>query len=198
VLGPKTCSSGAVAREILNLLGDRSIFESHEIGKRDPVMRRLKRLLVPITYDQSMYVNEGAADVWEVQAQYGFKSGISLRLESDGGKHFVIGVDREQPLPDDCVQLTRMTADLCLFAAYAQVAALRLLGGADHCHDELPPLTLRKREVLKWTVDGKSARAVGQILSTNEHTVNDHLRRIRENSRWHRSFRRWQGPGRFV
>ena len=55
--------------------GLRVISESVERGKRDPVMHRLKRLLVPFFYDQSTYVEESAGDIWEVQAKFGFKPG---------------------------------------------------------------------------------------------------------------------------
>jgi len=156
----------------------RSTWESNERGRRDPVMHRLKRLRIPFVYDQSMYVDAGSADVWEVQAQYGFKTGIALRLDSGPGLHFLIGVDRNDPIPDDACQLTRMTADLYLYAAYAHVAALRLLGPPECHHTEVPRLSARELEILKWTGEGKSAWAVGQIINTSEHNVNYHLRRI--------------------
>jgi len=78
---------------------------SVERGKRDPVMRRLKRLRVPFAYDQSMYVEEAAADIWDVQAQYGFKTGIAMTLNLGPGKYLIIGVDRDDPLPDDSSRL---------------------------------------------------------------------------------------------
>jgi len=39
----------------------------------------------------------------------------------------------------------------------------------------LPKLTRRELEILRWTSEGKSAWAVGQILNTTEHNVNYHL-----------------------
>jgi DNA-binding CsgD family transcriptional regulator len=156
----------------------RLTFESDERGRRDPVMHRLKRLRVPFAYDQSMYVAEGSADVWEAQAEYGFKTGIALTLYSGPGKYFIIGVDRETSLPDEAPKLTRLMADLHLFAAHAQVAAWRLLEPAARCVGELPRLSARELEILKWTGEGKSAWAVGQILNTSEHNVNYHLRAV--------------------
>jgi len=50
------------------------IWESSERVGRNPVMQRLKRMHMPFVYDQSGYVNEGVADIWEVKAQYGFKT----------------------------------------------------------------------------------------------------------------------------
>ena len=156
----------------------RSTYESHDFSLRSPVTRRLKRLRVPFVYDQAMYVDEGAGDIWEAQAPYGFKNGIALTLESQGGRYFVIGVDREQALPRDALRLAKLMADLFLFAAYAQVAALRLLQRSQPDPQALPTLTGRELEILKWTAAGKSAWAVGQILNLSEHHVNYCIRRI--------------------
>ena len=39
-------------------------------------------------------------------------------------------------------------------------------------------LTDREIEILKWTAEGKSAWAVGQILNISEHNVKYHIKRI--------------------
>lgn len=104
-----------------------STFSDTEIGKRDPVLRRLKRLSTPFTYDQSTYVKEHAADLWETQAPFGYKTGIAMAAHLPQRMHFVMGVDRAESLPSDERVLARLMADLRLLAAYAQVAAVRLL-----------------------------------------------------------------------
>jgi len=104
-----------------------STFANTSIGQRDPVMRRLKRLSAPFVYDQSMYVAEQATDLWDLQAPFGYKTGIAMALHLPGGKHFVMGVDRTEPLPDDEVALTRLMADLQLLSVHAQDSAVRLL-----------------------------------------------------------------------
>lgn len=151
---------------------------STDIGKRDPVMRRLKRLSAPFVYDQSLYVSEEAGDLWEVQALFGYKTGIAMALHLPGGRHFFMGVDRDEPLPGDDVQLTRMMADLQLLAVHAQETTLRLLAPDAIDVQYLPKLTDRELEILKWTAEGKSAWAVGQILSISEHNVKYHIKRI--------------------
>ena len=65
-------------------------------------------------------------------------------------------------------------ADLQLLAVHAQDAASRLLITPQH--DEQPRLTPREIEILRWTMDGKSAWSVGEILGVSVHTVNFHLR----------------------
>ena len=155
-----------------------STFQNTDVGKRDPVMRRLKRLSAPFVYDQSTYVNEQAGDLWEMQALFGYKTGIAMALHLPGGKHFVMGVDRDQPLPGDDVLVTRMMADLQLLAVHAQETAIRLLVPQALEVQYLPRLTDRELEILKWTGEGKSAWAVGQILNISEHNVKYHIKRI--------------------
>lgn len=153
-------------------------FASTKVGKRDPVMRRLKRLSAPFVYDQSLYVNEEAGDLWEMQALFGYKTGIAMALHLPGGKHFVMGVDRDQPLPGDDAVVTRMMADLQLLAVHAQETAVRLLAPKSLEMQYLPGLTEREIEILKWTAEGKSAWSVGQILSISEHAVKYHIKKI--------------------
>jgi len=146
--------------------------------RRDPVLKRLRTATVPFVYDQQLYVADGAGDLWEEQAVFGYRTGISMALHLPDGVHFLLGVDRESPLPQSSDEVTRLMADLQLLAVYAQEAAVRLLMPTDPVGTGVPHLTPREREVLAWTKEGKSAWAVGQILSMSEHTVNYHLRNV--------------------
>ncbi len=145
--------------------------------KRDPVIRRLKALSVPFIYDQDLYVDEGAGDLWEQQAAHGYRTGIAVALHLPGHRHFLLGVNREAELPHEDEKLTRMLADLQFLAVHAQDAAQRLLVPAD-IDGDAPHLTPREIDILRLTRDGKSAWVAGQILAISEHTVNFHLRNI--------------------
>ena len=153
------------------------VFRSVGESRRDPVIRQLKKMSLPVLYDQALYVREGAADLWEQQAAFGFKTGVSVAMHLPGRKHFVLGVDRPDALPGDGRDLTHLVASLQLLAVHAHDAAGRLLA-ADAEADDAPQLTTREQEVLRWTMAGKSAWTVGQILSVSEHTVNFHLRNV--------------------
>ena len=154
-----------------------SQYQSQAVGRRDPVMRRLKRCSAPIVYDQSTYVDENAADLWEVQARYGYKTGITVPLHLPDRQHFVLGVDREEPLPRDDALLSRMVADFNLLAVHTQLAAQRILASQAPDIPSSLPLTKREIEILKWTTEGKSSWAVGRILGISEHTVNFHAQK---------------------
>jgi DNA-binding CsgD family transcriptional regulator len=143
---------------------------------RDPLIRRMKTSPLPFTYDQATYVSEGAGDLWEEQAAFGYRTGVSMALHMPAGRHFLLGVDRTQALPEDNVQCMRMMADLQLLAAFSQETAVRVLGPEPPALACVPRLTAREREVLQWTREGKSSWAVGEILGLSENTVNFHLR----------------------
>lgn len=149
-------------------------FDDLGVGSRDPVMQHLRRQSVPILWNQGTYAKAGVGELWEHQAAYGLHTGIAMALHLPDGNHFLIGVDRDQPLPGDEDELTRIVAHLQLFAVHAQDAAFRVLVPPD-LRPETPKLTMRELEVLRWTMEGKTAWEVGTILGISERTAVMHL-----------------------
>ena len=151
-------------------------FKDRSTWRVDPVMQHCKRQSVPIVWNQDTYVNSGQGDLWEEQAQFGYRSGIGLALHLPEGRHFLFGVDCETELPRDAATLTRMVADIQLFAVYAQETAWRVImpkaNDASSIHVRMTP---RELECLKWTMDGKTAWEVSGILGITERTVVMHL-----------------------
>ena len=129
---------------------------------------------MPIIWTQKTYLDNGAIDLWDLQAQFGYRNGIAMALHLPDGRHFTIGVERDQALPEDAGELTRMVADLQLFAVHAQDTAMRILVSAS-LQPECPALTPREMEVLRWTMDGKTAKAIGLLLKITERTAVQHL-----------------------
>ncbi len=144
------------------------------LQRRDPVMQHCKRQSVPIIWDQDTYVEQGLGELWEHQAEFGYRTGIAMALHLPEGKHFMFGVDREQALPSDPEALQRLVADLQLFAVHAQDSAIRLLVPPPQ-QPECPALTPRELETLRWTMEGKTAWEVGAVLGISERTVVFHV-----------------------
>ena len=152
----------------------REVFEDVGLGRQDPVMQHCKHQSVPIIWNRETYVGVGQADQWDEQARYGYHTGIAMALHLPEGRHFFLGVDRDKSLPSDRSELTRLVADLQLFAVHAQEAALRIM--LPETHDpEAPSLTPREVESLRWTMDGKTAWEVGNILGISERTAVLHV-----------------------
>lgn len=152
-----------------------AIYQDLQGAQRDPVMQHCKRAAIPIVWDQQTYVSQGAADYWECQAKYGYMTGIAMALHLPGGRHFFMGVDRDQPLSKDVRATTRIVADLQLFAVHAQDAAFRIFPSRPPKSDDAPNLTPRELEALRWTMEGKTAWEVGAIMSISERTAVLHL-----------------------
>ncbi len=147
---------------------------SEEANRRDPVMQHMRHRSVPIVWNQLTYTSNGVGDLWEEQAAFGYKAGISLAMHLPAGRHFGIGVERDQPLPTDRTELSRLVADLHLFAVHAQEASVELFPPPPPQHD-LPTLTTRETEALRWTMAGKTAWEVGKILNIAERTAVVHI-----------------------
>jgi DNA-binding CsgD family transcriptional regulator len=152
----------------------RAAFEDSGQARNDPVMQHCKRFSVPIIWDQRTYTAAGLGDKWDLQAGFGYRTGICLALHLPEGRHFVLGVDREAPLPLASGELTRMVADLQLFAVHAQEAAQRVLLPPP-LRKDMPTLSPRELETLRWTMEGKTAWEVGSILGISERTAVLHL-----------------------
>ena len=149
-------------------------FRDTLVMRRDPVMQHCRKQSVPIIWDQQTYIGQGLGELWEEQAQFGYNTGIAMALHLPEGRHFVLGVDRDKPLPSDAGELQRVVADLQLFAVHAQEAALRLLL-PEAQQPEKPSLTPRELEALHWTMEGKTAWEVGAILGISERTAVLHV-----------------------
>ena len=156
-------------------LPETTVLDDVEYNRRDPVMRHCKASGLPIVWDQQTYVSAGLGWRWEEQSRHGFHAGIALALHLPAGKHFFMAVDRDRSLPNDEVEVLRMVADLQLFAAYAHDAALRILLPAHSGDAEPGALTCRELETLRWTMEGKTAWEVGNILGISEQTAARHL-----------------------
>jgi DNA-binding CsgD family transcriptional regulator len=144
-------------------------------ARLDPVMQHCKTQCVPIVWDQSTYTDRGYGPMWEVQAKFGYKTGIALALHLPNDRHFFIGVDRDQRLTQNSRRLTHIVAELQLFAVHAQVAALRIFAPSSSPDSEVPSLTPRESEALRWTMDGKLAWEIGEVLNISERAVVFHL-----------------------
>jgi DNA-binding CsgD family transcriptional regulator len=152
----------------------RDTIDDKSLGRIDPVLQHCKSQSVPIIWNQDTYTKQGLGDLWEEQASFGYRTGVCLALHMPEGRHFVLGVDREQAMPKDPIEVTRIVADLQLFAVHAQDAALRILVPPE-AQSERPALTPRELECLRWTMEGKTAWETGELLGISERTAVLHI-----------------------
>jgi DNA-binding CsgD family transcriptional regulator len=157
-------------------LGYQNSAENPARNRRDPVMQHCKTQALPLVWGRHYYLAQDALDLWEEQAPHGYVCGIAMATHLPRGRHFLLGVDRDQALPNNPEEVARMTAELSLFTVHAQDTALRLFDGPEKTDHH--PLSKRELEVLRWTMEGQTAQQVGDRLGITERTVNMHSRHV--------------------
>lgn len=148
--------------------------DDFDVGRQDPVMQHCKGSHVPIVWDWNTYQRADKLAMWEQQAPFGFFAGIAVAMHLPNGQHLMVGVDRDQALPAGVDRVTRLTAELQLFTAFAMEASLRVLL-KDLPESQRPKITPRELEVLRWTMEGKTAWELGRILGISEQTAFRHI-----------------------
>lgn len=148
-------------------------------ARRDPVTTRLMQRPAPFTYDQALYVEAGAGDLWELQAPFGYRTGVASALHAGShGESFVMGFDRSDALPHDRARRMRLLADVQLVLVHAQVAAQRVLLPAPAAHSAPEAtLTTKERDGLQWAADGMAVWSVSDRLNLTVHETKGLLHR---------------------
>jgi hypothetical protein len=140
---------------------------------RDPVMSALRRGVRPVLYDQALYADAGASDLWDLQAPFGYKSGVACVVhESSHLEQFMLGVDGDA-LPKDLVGRMRLTAAVQLLTVHAQAAMQRI------CTPQpsgSPELDADELACLQWAREGYIVRQVGDKLVMSDVDVIRHQR----------------------
>lgn len=138
---------------------------------RDPVMTHMRTRSVPIGYDQRTYVEAGAGDLWEEQAPWGYRTGIASSLhEASHMESFMLGFDRDEPLPIDEGRRMEIVAKVHLLTIYAHSAMQRLLTPKP---EGAPSVPLEKHEAdcLRWTAEGRTVTQIGSLARISESDV---------------------------
>jgi DNA-binding CsgD family transcriptional regulator len=150
-------------------------FHDPAVYRCDPVMQHCKTRNIPIVWNQLTYTSQALGCQWERQAQHGMASGVALALHLPEGKHFFIGLDSDFDVHERPLQLSRIIGELHRFASCAVESALHLM--APNLTEPIRRLRLtpREMEALYWTMEGKTAWEVGNILNISERTAVSHM-----------------------
>jgi len=97
-------------------------------GLRDPVLSRILARPGVVKYDQATYVEAGSADLWDLQAAFGYRFGVTVSHHAAGhGEVFFLGVDGPDRLPQGPVAAMRLHAALHLLSLKAQQCVERMM-----------------------------------------------------------------------
>jgi DNA-binding CsgD family transcriptional regulator len=148
------------------------IYACADRGQNDPVMQFAKRSNVPMVWGRKTYDAAGQLDKWEEQRPFGYASGIIYAAHLPNDIHVIIGVETGRDLQLDSEGLLKTLSAFQLFAAYCVDPCISVLGS--QAAETENPLTARERECLLWTIEGKTAWEIGEILAISQRTVVHH------------------------
>ena len=152
-------------------------FENLDLGRIDPVSQHCKQSRKPIVWDRTTYASAEQQQLWERQAEFGYRSGYAFAMHFDRGLHFMFGVDCDY---DRCEQISNYKSvleNVLTFGAHAQAAAFELCMPSRPEPDNAWELTKSELEALRWTMDGETSWEVGKSMSISERHVSLLLQR---------------------
>lgn len=143
---------------------------SHDYLEIDPLLQRVARDPSPVVWsDESL---PGQRGFWEEARAHGIRHGWALSTQGMHGTAGMLSLARsQQPVTESELALTEMKLVWLSHLVHGLVSTAGP-GGPQPLEQEL---TLREREVLRWTAAGKTADEVGSILGISGRTVTFHI-----------------------
>jgi LuxR family transcriptional regulator len=139
--------------------------------RTDPTVLHGRRTQAPLVWDAT--VCEGAPALWEEARSHGLCFGWAKSSLDANGVGGMLTLARSSHALSEA-ELAAKSLQMCWLAQMAHVSLSRLIVAG--LADEMPTLTEREIEVLKWTADGKTSREIADILAVSDNTVNFHIK----------------------
>ena len=159
-------------------LGYLAEFENLDAGRMDPISQHAASKSTPLVWNQANYVDCGQGALWELQAPFGYQSGIVMAFHLPRGRHFLFGPDCDRPQCTTAARTKEIVEEFHQFAANAQAAAFELFLRYDPPAHEMPSPTRGELEALRWTMDGMTSWEIGRKLHLSERDVTLRLQRL--------------------
>lgn len=157
-------------------------YVEEDYASADPIIRECYEARLPIRWTDSYRSNSRSrqestmmSDAWE----HGLKRGLTVPVHGPNGEIGVLSLNSDLSDKE--------------FLRVSEINQYDVQVIAHHFHNEVQAklkrevivpmpiaLTNREVEILKWTVDGKTAWEIGSILNITERTVNFHIQNVME------------------
>jgi LuxR family quorum-sensing system transcriptional regulator SolR len=140
----------------------------------DPTVEHGRKSCLPVIWSPQLY--EMAPAFWEEARGQGLYTGWAQSTRDDRGAVGMLTLARSAK-QIDAAEILADKARMCWLTQFAHVGMAGLLL-PKAVPESTVTLTLREKEVLRWTAEGKTAYEIGQILSVSERTVNFHINNV--------------------
>ncbi len=146
-------------------------YVEREYFRIDPRVRHSCVSPRPMVWHEDLFAEAPA--LWLDMQKHGFRHGWSYAVQNGTNDLGILSLSRST-LPLTERELRDKQQSMQLVAWFCYVACTRLW--RDETVSELPNLTERESEVMRWTADGKSAQDIADILAISKNTVDFHIK----------------------
>lgn len=140
----------------------------------DPTVQHAVQKIIPLIWNPDD-TNPSGQKFFEEAASYGLTSGMTIPISTRSGEKALLSLATSYKLEQSRASIMHALGDTALLATYLHQAIYKLVLEQQDWLIEVQTLTDREKECLKWSMAGKTAWEISQILSISERTVNFHM-----------------------
>lgn len=145
--------------------------------KVDPIVRHAETSTMPAIWTDEVFHDGKSAQFWDEAKSFGLTAGLSFAVHEQPGVTGIFSLARDRALDLQGQDLAALVGRAQMFASLLHHAVARI-DLPKLLPEQSAPLTVRERECLQWTADGKTAWEIGRILSIAERTVVFHINNV--------------------
>lgn len=124
-----------------------------------------------LTWSEALF--KDAPDLWQEMQTFGFRHGWTYAVQNGLHDQGILSLSRSSAAITER-ELQDKQQSMQLVAWFCYVACAKLW--RDETVSDLPNLTERESEIMRWSADGKSAQDIADILSISKNTVDFHIK----------------------
>jgi len=158
--------------------GHRKEFEDFDRGRIDPVNQHCKLRSSPIVWSRQTYTSAAQQELWDRQAQFGYRSGIAFAMHLGQGRHYMFGANWGHDRCESVANYKSIIEDVLIFGAHSQAAAFHLCSPTRPDPNNAWSLTKNELEALRWSMDGMTSWEIGRKMGLSDCDVTLQLRRV--------------------
>jgi LuxR family quorum-sensing transcriptional regulator LasR len=157
----------------------RSQYEQNAYSYIDPVVSHCCNSITPIVWTPELFTHPKELELYEGCIAYGLRDGIAFPVHGANNEVGIFTfVSEGLSRPKDREELLRALPILSILRDFVYETSLKFAGA--HQRNLAIKLTPREKEILEWTMAGKSMWEISKILNCSESNVNFHITNIRQ------------------
>lgn len=157
----------------------RDTYDKQGLGYVDPTVTHCLNSSIPLLWTPECFVNQPQKEMYEEATGYGLRSGIIFPIHGSNGEFGMMSfVSEHLANRSSQKEIMQCMSALSLIRDYVFESSKKFIHYQSP--DDEVKLTPREREVIQWTVAGKSSWEISMILNCSESTVNFHLSNLRQ------------------